>query len=475
MSELVESLLYEWEESAPPSNAIQQLVSLLCKALFFAHDKIATRSYTPELPEIPFEVDDDDGIAIKIVRLVKANEALGATIKCDTNGSVFIARIIAGGVADRSGCVQVGDRVMEVNGNPVTGMKPSDIVKLLSTGNGSVTFKLIPTDIPTTIDYAEKRYVRSLVDYSSNKDTMHPCPEAALSFTRGEILELIVTDDEHWWQARSFGYGAFASSESVERKVGLIPSELLYEKRRALRDSTRNSMRRTSKNMMYESVVKLAPARLNQRPIILIGPPGVGRNELRKRLIMKNGERYATTVPHTSRPPRIHEIDGVDYYFVSRSEMEKDIRQGKYLEFGEYRGNLYGTLADSVLAVMKQGRVPVLNPHHLALRILRSSMFRPFIVFVKPPSLEQLTETRSHSKLRLVGNKLKKNGSGIFAQGCTDFEQMIATSEQLWQLYGHYFDAIIENGNIDQAFCHLCQFVDKLDTESTWVPSDWAE
>lgn len=55
---------------------------------------------------------------------------------------------------------------------------------------------------------------------------------------------------------------------------------------------------------MYESVVKLAPARLNQRPIILIGPPGVGRNELRKRLIMKNGERYATTVPHTSRPPR---------------------------------------------------------------------------------------------------------------------------------------------------------------------------
>lgn len=52
---------------------------------------------------------------------------------------------------------------MEVNGNPVTGMKPSDIVKLLSTGNGSVTFKLIPTDIPTTIDYAEKRYVRSLV------------------------------------------------------------------------------------------------------------------------------------------------------------------------------------------------------------------------------------------------------------------------------------------------------------------------
>lgn len=60
-------------------------------------------------------MDDDDGIAIKIVRLVKANEALGATIKCDTNGSVFIARIIAGGVADRSGCVQVIGNLVQIS------------------------------------------------------------------------------------------------------------------------------------------------------------------------------------------------------------------------------------------------------------------------------------------------------------------------------------------------------------------------
>lgn len=72
------------------------------------YDITSNRTYLPQLPGIPYEVDDDDGIAVKLVRLVKGNEALGATIKCDADGKVYIARIIAGGVADRSGNIQVG-------------------------------------------------------------------------------------------------------------------------------------------------------------------------------------------------------------------------------------------------------------------------------------------------------------------------------------------------------------------------------
>lgn len=77
------------------------------QALFNAYDNVSNQRYTPPLPEIPFEVDDDEGVAVKIVRLIRGNEPLGATIKCDASGAVFIARIIAGGVADRSACIQV--------------------------------------------------------------------------------------------------------------------------------------------------------------------------------------------------------------------------------------------------------------------------------------------------------------------------------------------------------------------------------
>lgn len=50
-----------------------------------------------------------------------------------------------------------------------------------------------------------------------------------------------------------------------------------------------------------------------------------------------------------------HEKDGIDYHFAARDNMEQWIRQGRFLEYGEYKGNLYGTLADSVHAVIKQG------------------------------------------------------------------------------------------------------------------------
>lgn len=407
LTDLCESILSDWEESAPPSNAIQQLVTLLnkpvIKALFFAYDNVSNQRYSPQLPEVPFEVDDDEGVAVKIVRLIRGNEPLGATIKCDANGAVFIARIIAGGVADRSACIQVGDRLMEVNNVPVNGMKPTDIVRFLNDGSGTVVFKLIPARIPTIIESGEKRYLRALADYSGHSDSLHPCPEAALSFRRGEILELLVTADEHWWQAKSLGNGVFAytpqDGKNVPQKVGLIPSELLHSKIRAQKEyEERRKASGTSFDpcdvLLYEPVCMAFPDSSLIRPIVLIGPAGVGRNELKRRLIMSNCERFTTTVPHTSRPPRPHEIPGVDYHFAKREEMEQWIVQGRFLEFGEYKGNIYGTLVDSVIDVIKKGRTPVLNPHPLALRILRTPEFKAFVIFIRPPSLEKLKETR---------------------------------------------------------------------------------
>ncbi|EFO21515.1 guanylate kinase [Loa loa] len=506
LTEIVDSLLYEWEESAPPSVTVQQLVSLLSKpiikSLFSVYDITSNRTYLPELPEIPYEVDDDDGIAVKVVRLVKGNEALGATIKCDTDGRVYIARVIAGGVADRSGNIQVGDRVLEVNNVCVTGMSPNEIVKLLgneNNENSTVTFKLEPAEIPATTAWNESRYVRALIDYSGSRDSLHPCPEAALCFTRGEILELVVTGDEHWWQARSLGHGSFATlplasaANQLMKRVGLIPSEELQQKHRTLRENEkfRNGNRKSSKtgneiqidSLLYESVSLLYPKQSLIRPIVLIGPPGVGRNELKKRLIAVNSDRYATSVPHTSRPQRSYEKDGVDYHFATRDSMEQWIRQGRFLEYGEYKGNLYGTLADSVHAVIKQGRIPVLNTHPLALRVLRSKVFKSFVIFVKPPPFDILKETRRQHRARNFQATDPSHRGGISkltpvaVRGFTDseFEQMISAGEQLFQIYGHIFDHVLTNANFEASFEQLRNVVNRLEHEPAWVPSDWVD
>lgn len=63
----------------------------------------------------------------------------------------------------------------------------------------------------------------------------------------------------------------------------------------------------------------------------------------------------------TSRKPKESEKDGHGYRFVSRGEMEADIKAGRYLEHGEYEGNLYGTKIDSIRAVVDAGKMCILD------------------------------------------------------------------------------------------------------------------
>jgi hypothetical protein len=177
--------------------------------------------YEPVLPDIPYEVDEDDGLAVKIVRLVRNNEPLGATIKCQPDGyvqstdacvltkrsrCVRVARVMRGGVADRSGCIQVGDRVLEVNGVAVTGKQPPDIVQLLAECERTVsvcahaphsntlvqvTFKLVPAGDDSLASVLSDQLLpscstnvrmRALFDYEPSRDPLHPCVEAGMTF-----------------------------------------------------------------------------------------------------------------------------------------------------------------------------------------------------------------------------------------------------------------------------------------------------
>lgn len=75
--------------------------------------------------------------------------------------------------------------------------------------------------------------------------------------------------------------------------------------------------------------------------------------------------------------------------------MEEDIQSGRFIEFGEYKGNLYGTACETVRSVINAGQVCVLNPHSQALKMLRTPEFKPYIIYVKPPpEFEVLKQSR---------------------------------------------------------------------------------
>ena len=66
---------------------------------------------------------------------------------------------------------------------------------------------------------------------------------------------------------------------------------------------------------------------------------------------------FGFSVSHTTRGPRNMEEDGVHYHFTEKSVMEKEIKDGKFLEFANVHGNLYGTSVEAVEAVTDAGKV----------------------------------------------------------------------------------------------------------------------
>ncbi|KAK6315501.1 hypothetical protein J4Q44_G00150300 [Coregonus suidteri] len=161
---------------------------------------------------------------MRIVCLVKNKQPLGATIKKDEDtGEIFIARVIHGGLADRSGLLHPGDLLVEVNGNPVEGLDPEQVIQILVQSQGTILFKVIPnTPQSTKSQQPALLYVRAMVDYCPLQDPAIPCPDAGIVFSRGDLLEIVDQTDVHWWQARKL--------PSASACAGLIPSTSLFKR-----------------------------------------------------------------------------------------------------------------------------------------------------------------------------------------------------------------------------------------------------
>lgn len=81
--------------------------------------------------------------------------------------------------------------------------------------------------------------------------------------------------------------------------------------------------------------------------IILSSPSGAGKTTLTKKLQQKF-HRLKISVSHTTRKPRSNEVDGVDYYFISKEEFDKLIKEKKFYEYAKIFDNYYGTLKKNV-------------------------------------------------------------------------------------------------------------------------------
>jgi guanylate kinase len=131
--------------------------------------------------------------------------------------------------------------------------------------------------------------------------------------------------------------------------------------------------------------------------LILSGPSGCGKSTLLKE-VYKDISDYYFSISTTTRAPRVGETNGVDYFFVTKEEFEKDIKNGDFLEYAKVHDNYYGTSLKPINNALEDGKLVIFDIDVQGHEIVRNKLNSIVTsVFITTPSLEVL-ETRLNSR-----------------------------------------------------------------------------
>jgi len=492
--DLVQECMVALQQSHLPESA--EILDILNKiefeGLFYSHDKLAQLQggmpWKKCLAEMWMKDRPEQTSNTKVVKITKHNEPLGATVR-NEGEKVVIGRVVKGGAAERSGNLHPGDEVLEVNGLKLCGKSVHDICSTLCQMSGTLTFVIIPAQPSNQRDETAQPvyHFRAHFSYTPDDDLYIPCHELGISFQRGDILHVISKDDPHWWQA-------YRDGEWTQTLAGLIPSLALQQHRLALQKQKRDQEAREQQHQSprrkasaasllcarkankrkrhnspfkrdkseappYEEMALYYPQPNQKRPLILVGPPSIGRHELRQRLL-DDTSKFAAPIPHTSRPRENGEIDGSDYHFINRAQFETEAANGKFLEHGEYDKQYYGTSLDSIRTVVNSGKICVLNLQPTSLPAFHESDLKPYVVFLTPASPQ------------VSRHQANKNGQ-IFKD--EEYRELVSISHNMEEQYGQFFDSVIPFEEVEFVLKQLMYEISLLEREPQWVPAKWVE
>lgn len=130
--------------------------------------------------------------------------------------------------------------------------------------------------------------------------------------------------------------------------------------------------------------------------IVVSGFSGAGKGTLMKELLSRYSDTYALSVSATTRKPREGEVDGREYFFITKDEFEKMIAKEELIEYARYVENYYGTPKEYVNSQLDAGKDVILEIEIQGALKVKEKFPDTLLLFVTPPSATEL-------KGRLVG------------------------------------------------------------------------
>jgi guanylate kinase len=124
---------------------------------------------------------------------------------------------------------------------------------------------------------------------------------------------------------------------------------------------------------------------------VISGPSGAGKGTVIA-LVKRRLAHAVTSVSATTRAPRPGEVDGREYFFMTRAAFERDVAAGAFLEWVQYSGDLYGTLRAEVDARLARGDDVILEIELVGARAVRKALPGATAIFIAPPSMAELSD-----------------------------------------------------------------------------------
>ena len=169
---------------------------------------------------------------------------------------------------------------------------------------------------------------------------------------------------------------------------------------------------------------------MNPFPIILSSPSGGGKTTIARELLKRRTD-LGYSVSCTTRAPRVGEVDGRDYYFLSRADFERKRDHGEFAESAQVHGNMYGTLRSEVERIFAAGKHVVMDIDVQGAQQFARAFPESVTIFVLPPSAEVLLERLRHRRTESKEQLARRLQSALQELQAVDLYQYVVVNDDL--------------------------------------------